>query len=53
MTAAARTRMPTPALIGVLIGAAIMVTPLVWTLLLSFKSNAELMRDSGAAFSNV
>jgi len=52
MTAAARTRMPTPALIGVLIGAAIMVTPLVWTLLLSFKSNAELMRDSGAAFSS-
>lgn len=34
----------------VLTGAAIMVAPLVWTLLLSLKGNAELMRDSGAAF---
>ena len=40
-----------PALIGVLIGAAIMVAPLIWTLLLSFKSNAELLRDSASAFS--
>lgn len=46
-----RQRMPLPALIGVTIGAAIMVTPLLWTLLLSFKSNAELMRDSATAFS--
>jgi multiple sugar transport system permease protein len=39
------------ALIVVTIGALIMLTPLLWTLLLSLKSNAELMRDSGAAFS--
>src|SRR5690348_14405522 len=49
--AATRDRMPLPALIGVIIGAAIMLTPLLWTLLLSFKSNAELMRDSATAFS--
>jgi multiple sugar transport system permease protein len=36
---------------ALLLGAAIMVAPLVWTLLLSLKSNAELMRDSGTAFS--
>jgi multiple sugar transport system permease protein len=46
-----RDRLSTPALVGVLIGAAIMVAPLVWTLLLSFKANAELMRGSDAAFS--
>jgi multiple sugar transport system permease protein len=46
-----RTRLSTPALIGVLLGAAIMAAPLVWTLMLSFKSNAELMRDAGTAFS--
>ena len=40
-----------PALIGLLIGSVIMVAPLVWTLLLSFKSSAELMRDSASAFS--
>ena len=40
-----------PALVGLLIGSAIMVAPLVWTLLLSFKSSAELMRDSASAFS--
>lgn len=33
-----------------LIGAAIMLAPMAWTLLLSFKSNAALMADSGAAF---
>ena len=44
-------RLALPALIGVVIGAIIMVTPLAWTLLLSFKDNAELMRDSGSAFS--
>ncbi|MDP9412624.1 MAG: carbohydrate ABC transporter permease [Pseudomonadota bacterium] len=37
--------------IGVGIGAAMMAAPLLWTLLLSLKANAELMRDSGAAFS--
>ena len=46
-----RERLSWPALIGVLFGAAIMLTPLLWTLLLSFKSNAELMRDSATAFS--
>ena len=52
MSVAARSnRMPLPVLIGVLIGALIMAAPLVWTLLLSFKSNAELLRDSGTAFS--
>lgn len=48
---AARERMSLPALVGVTIGAAIMLTPLLWTLLLSFKSNTELMRDSATAFS--
>jgi multiple sugar transport system permease protein len=52
VTAATRpNRLSPAALIGLTIGAAIMVTPLLWTLLLSFKSNAELMRDSGTAFS--
>ncbi|USA60064.1 carbohydrate ABC transporter permease [Qipengyuania citrea] len=51
MSAAAGSRLPPLALAGVLVGAAIMVAPLLWTLLLSLKSNAELMRDSGAAFS--
>lgn len=50
MSGAKRDRLPLPALIGVVIGAAIMVTPLLWTLVLSLKSNAELMRDSAAAF---
>ncbi len=49
--APARRGLSTPALIGLTIGAIIMVTPLLWTLLLSFKSNAELMRDSATAFS--
>jgi multiple sugar transport system permease protein len=46
-----RERMPLPVFAAVLVGAAIMATPLLWTLLLSFKDNADLMRDSGAAFS--
>jgi len=46
-----RDRLSFPALVGVLIGAAIMVAPLIWTLLLSLKGNAELMRDSATAFS--
>lgn len=33
-----------------LIGAAVMLMPMLWTLLLSFKSNAALMADSGSAF---
>jgi len=36
---------------GVGIGALLMAAPLLWTLLLSLKANAELMRDSGTAFS--
>lgn len=36
--------------IAVLVGAAIMVAPLLWTLLLSLKSNSELMRATGTAF---
>ncbi len=44
-------RLSFPVLIGVLIGAAIMVAPLIWTVMLSLKSNDELMRNSAAAFS--
>lgn len=47
---ASRDKLSPLALAGVLVGAAIMVAPLVWTLLLSLKSNTELLRDSGAAF---
>ena len=34
---------------ALLVGAAIMVAPLLWTLLLSLKDNAELVGNSGAA----
>ena len=44
-----RSRLSPLALAGVLIGAAIMVAPLVWTLLLSLKSNSTLVGNSGAA----
>ena len=46
---AARTRLPLPAAIGLAIGAAIMLAPLLWTLALSFKANAALVGNSGAA----
>lgn len=46
-----RDRLPLGALIAVLIAAAIMVAPLVWTILLSLKANAELVGNSGAALS--
>jgi len=49
--APSRHRMSKGALIGVGLGALLMAAPLVWTLLLSIKSNSELMRDSGSAFS--
>jgi multiple sugar transport system permease protein len=49
--APSRNRLSAPALIGLTIGAIIMLTPLLWTLLLSFKSNEELMADSANAFS--
>jgi multiple sugar transport system permease protein len=44
-----RARLSPLAFTAVLIGALIMVAPLVWTLLLSLKSNAELVGNSGAA----
>jgi multiple sugar transport system permease protein len=44
-----RNRLPPLALVGVLIGAGIMLAPLVWTLLLSLKENSELVGNSGAA----
>ena len=46
-----RDRMGPLALTLVIIGALIMVAPLVWTILLSLKSNTELVGNSGAAFS--
>jgi multiple sugar transport system permease protein len=46
-----RNRLPLAAWIAVLVGAAIMLTPLLWTLLLSFKANAALVGNSGAALS--
>ena len=46
-----RSRLSPLALAGVLVGAAIMVAPLVWTLLLSLKANSELVGNSGAALS--
>jgi multiple sugar transport system permease protein len=46
-----RERMGPLTLAVVTIGALIMVAPLVWTLLLSLKSNVELVGNSGAAFS--
>jgi multiple sugar transport system permease protein len=42
-------RLSPVALVAVLIGAAIMVAPLAWTLLLSLKANSALVGDSGAA----
>lgn len=49
MSGAASARLPWPARIAIGLGAAIMVAPLLWTLLLSFKDNGELMRSSAAA----
>jgi multiple sugar transport system permease protein len=52
MTAAvAQPRMGAGVRFAVILGAIVMVAPLVWTLLLSLKANSELMRDSGTAFS--
>ena len=51
MSAAAAPRLSPIAWMLVILGAAIMAAPLLWTLLLSFKPNADLMRDSGTAFS--
>jgi multiple sugar transport system permease protein len=49
--AAPRTRLSPLVIVLLLLGAAVMLTPLLWTLLLSLKNNADLMGDSGAAFS--
>lgn len=46
-----RARLTPAAWIGVGLGAALMLAPLLWTILLSLKANSELMRDSGTAFS--
>ena len=46
-----RNRLSPLAMAGVVIGAAIMVAPLVWTILLSLKANAALVGNSGAALS--
>jgi multiple sugar transport system permease protein len=46
-----RNRLSPLALTGVVIGAAIMVAPLVWTILLSLKANSALVGNSGAALS--
>jgi multiple sugar transport system permease protein len=46
-----RNRLSPLALAAVIVGAAIMVAPLVWTLLLSLKANAALVGNSGAALS--
>ena len=45
----ARDRLSPLALAAVLFGAAIMLAPLIWTMLLSLKSNSALVGDSGAA----
>jgi len=46
-----RNRLSPVALGAVIFGAAIMVAPLVWTILLSLKANAALVGNSGAALS--
>jgi multiple sugar transport system permease protein len=46
-----RGRLSLLAVAGVGLGAIVMVAPLAWTLLLSFKDNAEMMRGSASAFS--
>lgn len=49
--ASSRNRLPLAGLIAILLGAAIMLTPLLWTLALSFKANAALVGNSAAALS--
>ena len=46
-----RGRLPWWGWLGLVVGAVIMAAPLVWTLLLSLKNNAELVGNSGAALS--
>jgi multiple sugar transport system permease protein len=45
-----RGRLSPAALAAVTIGAAIMLAPLLWTILLSLKANSELLRDTSTAF---
>lgn len=47
----ARGRWSPPTLVAVLLAAAVMLAPLLWTLLLSLKDNEALVGNSGAAFS--
>lgn len=51
MSAPAAGRLPLIAWVLLLCGALMMIMPMLWTLLLSFKSNAALMGDSAAALS--
>ena len=48
-TSPASRRLSPLAFVGLIVGAAIMVAPLVWTILLSLKSNAALVGNSAAA----
>ncbi len=48
---ASRTRWPPLALLAIVLAAAVMLAPLIWTLLLSLKQNSELVGNSGAALS--
>lgn len=50
-TPAPHARLPVAVLTLLVAGAFIMLAPMLWTLLLSFKSNAALMADSAAALS--
>ena len=50
-SAVARGRLSPAGYVALGIGAMIMVAPLLWTLLLSLKSNGELVGNSGAALS--
>jgi len=47
---AERYRLTPVTLAGLSLAALVMVAPLLWTVALSLKSNAELMRDSGTVF---
>lgn len=49
MTGSLRT--PRIAILAVVIAAALMLVPMLWVVILSFKNNAELMADTSSAFS--
>jgi multiple sugar transport system permease protein len=48
---ARRNRWSPLTLVAIVLAAAVMLTPLIWTLLLSLKDNSELVGNSGAALS--